>query len=123
MQITYPDPNNANPSTRDSLDVGEAPVTVGGNDGRDELGDAESDDEGSRGALHEEETVGTGGEDQGLRDDGYLEVDNHVQLWVVGIDREARELNAKGVLEEAGLLDDANEGDTRMNKSASGLPE
>lgn len=41
--VPYPD--DTDPSTRDASDVGEGPVSVGGNNGRDELGDAEGDKE------------------------------------------------------------------------------
>ena len=96
------------------MDVGEAPVTVGGNDGRDELRDAEGTHESERRALHEEPAVRTRDEDEGLRDDGDLEVDDHVELAVVVVDGVAAlEGNTELVLEERGLDDGANEGDTR----------
>ena len=95
------------------MNLREAPVTVRGNDRRDELRDAEGTHERIRGALHEEPAVRTSDEDEGLRNDGDLEVDNHVKLAIVGIDREGRlEGNTKLVLEEGGLLDDADESDT-----------
>ena len=54
----------------------------------------------------------TGDEDERLRDDGDLEVDDRVQLPVVGVDGEGRgERDAKLVLEERGLLYDNNKGD------------
>ena len=81
-----PNPDDTNPATRDSLDVGEAPVTVGSNDRRDELSDAEGTHESNRGALHEEPTVRTGDEDEGLRDDGNLEVDDGVELVIVVVE-------------------------------------
>ena len=96
------------------MDVGEAPVTVGGNDGRDELRDAEGTHESERRALHEEPAVRTRDEDEGLRDDGDLEVDDHVELAVVVVDGVAAlEGNTELVLEERGLDDGANEGDTK----------
>lgn len=36
-----PDPDDTDPTTRDTSDVGEAPVTVSGNDGSDKLSDTE----------------------------------------------------------------------------------
>ena len=96
------------------MDVGEAPVTVGGNDGRDELRDAEGTHESERRALHEEPAVRTRDEDEGLRDDGDLEVDDHVELAVVVVDGVAAlEGNTELVLEERGLDDGANEGNTK----------
>ena len=96
------------------MNVGEAPVTVGGNDGRDKLRDAEGTHESERRALHEEPAVRTRDEDEGLRDDGDLEVDNHVELAVVVVDGVAAlEGNTELVLEERSLDDGANEGDTR----------
>ena len=54
----------------------------------------------------------TGDEDERLRDDGNLEVDDRVQLLVVRVDGEGRgERDAKLVLEEGRLLDDDNKGD------------
>ena len=63
-------PDDADPAARDAADLGEAPVAVGGDDRRDELGEAERQEEGDRGALHEEEAVRPGDEDEGLRDLG-----------------------------------------------------
>lgn len=42
---TYPNPDDTNPSTGDGADSGEAPVTVSGDDGRDELSQAERNQE------------------------------------------------------------------------------
>ena len=41
-----PDPDNTDPATRDGVDLGEAPVSEPGNDGRDQLSDTEGDHEG-----------------------------------------------------------------------------
>lgn len=97
------------------MDVSEAPVGVRGDDGGDELSDTEGTEQRERRALHEEETVRTGDEDQGLRDDGDLEVDDHVQLRVVVVDRAGRVLEADTelVLEERSLDDDNNKDDPR----------
>lgn len=35
---TYPDPNDSGPASRDTVDLGEVPVTVGGNDRQNGLG-------------------------------------------------------------------------------------
>ena len=94
------------------MNLREAPVTVRGNDRRHKLGNAEGTHECERRALHEEEAVRTGDEDERLRDDGDLEVDDRVQLPVVRVDGEGRgERDAELVLEERGLLDDDNKGD------------
>ena len=56
----------------------------------------------------------TSDEDESLRDDSDLEVDNHVQLTIVVGDGEVGlESNAECVLEERGLDDGANEGNTK----------
>jgi len=110
-----PDPDDTDPATRDGVDLGEAPRAVGGDDGGDELGDAEGADEGGRGTLKEEERVRTGDEDQGLGDDSDLEIDDHVELLVVGVDLGAwgvLEGDVELVLEEIGLEDHDHEGDS-----------
>lgn len=119
MGKTHPNPDDTDPSTRDGLNLGEAPVTVRGNDRRDELGDAESTHERDRGSLHEEEPVRTRDEDERLRDDGNLEVHNHVQLRVVVVHRVRRERHAKLVLEEVGLKDRAHQGNATVPKNQS----
>jgi len=103
-----PDPDDTNPSTGYSVDLGEAPVTEASDDGRDELSNTEGNHQGGRGTLHEEEAVRTGDEDESLGDDGDLEVDNHVELTIVGIDRgsgKVLEGDTELVLEEVGLKD------------------
>ena len=65
------------------MDVSEAPVGVHSNDRRDELRKTERGHEGNRRTLHEEEAVRTRDEDEGLRDDGNLKVDDRVELRVV----------------------------------------
>ena len=82
-EVPYPD--NSDPSAGDALDLGELPVTECSNDGRDELGNAEGNEKRIRWPLHEEEAMGASDEDEGLRDDGDLEVDDHVNDWVVRI--------------------------------------
>ena len=109
---TYPNPDDTNPATRDTVDVSEAPVGVDSDDRRNELSQAEGEHEGVRRALHEEEAVRTGDEDERLRDDGDLEVDDRVQLPVVRVDGEgSRKRNAELVLEEGRLLDDDDKRD------------
>lgn len=115
-RYAYPDPDDTDPTTRDGTNLGEAPVTVGSNDRRDKLSDTEGTEESERRTLHEEESVRTGDEDQSLGDDGDLEVDNHVQLLIVvvdGLTRCVSESNTELVLEESGVEDDSNEGNTR----------
>ncbi len=108
-----PDPDDTNPTTLDRVNVGEAPVTVSGNDGRDELSKAESTHKSERGALHPRETVRTGNEDKSLSKNGDLEVHDHVQTRVVGV--VVQRGNAKLVLEEGGVVDDSEERQSRSN--------
>ena len=94
------------------MDISEAPVGVDGDDRRDKLGQAEREHESVGRALHEEEAVLTRDEDERLRDDGDLEVDDRVQLRVVRVDGEVhREAGTELALEEGRLLDDDNKGD------------
>ena len=113
---TYPNPDDTNPATRDGLDLREAPVAVCGDDRRDELRNAEGTHEGERRTLHEEEAVRTRDEDEGLRDDGNLEVDDRVELGVVVVLRgrvsAAGEGDAELVVEPGRADDDRNEGNT-----------
>ena len=119
--MAYPDPDDTDPTTLDTSNLSEAPVTVCGNDRRDGLRNAEGDHERSGRTLHEEETMRTGDEDKSLRDDGDLEVDNHVQLSVVGIRASSWSIvksNTELVLEECGLHDDNDEDDTKIKQLA-----
>ena len=113
---THPNPDDTNPRARDGLDLGEAPVAVRGDDRRDELSNAERTHQGDRRTLHKEEPVRTRGEDEGLRDDGHLEVDGHVQLAVVVIRRLVRaagDCRAELVVEPRRPDDDCDERDDR----------
>ena len=100
---TYSDPDNADPCSGDGVDLGEAPVGIGGDDGGDDLGDDEGT-EGSGGTLHEEEAMRTG--------DGNLEIEDHVELVVVdvlaAVCLSVRERDTELVLKE-GSLDDDND--------------
>lgn len=63
----------------------------------------------------------TGDENERLGDDGNLEVDNHVELGIVVFDGQAGcgvQVDAEGVLEEVGVDDDRNKGNTVRNPSA-----
>jgi hypothetical protein len=106
-------PDDTNPTSRNTSDEGETPVTESGDDGRDQLGETEGQEQGDRGTLHEEESVRSGDKDQGLRDDGDLEVDDHVHLTSVGV---LVTLDAKLVLEEGGVVDDDEEDDGRQGQ-------
>jgi len=105
-----PNPDNTNPATGDTLNIGEVPVTVSSNDGGDELSDAERNHQGNGRALHEEEAVGTGDEDKGLGNDGDLEVQDHVN--VVVVDVVVVTFNTELVLKEGGVPDDHEQGDS-----------
>lgn len=113
-----PNPNDTDPSTRDTSDVGEAPVSEGGDDGRDELSETESTHEGERWSLSPGRTVRSGDEDKSLGDDGDLEVDDHVSSVIVDIvdtlsgDRVDTEL----VLEEVSVSHDGEQGDGGSGK-------
>lgn len=103
------------------MNLGEAPVGVDSDDRRDELRDAERTKQGVRGHLHEKETMRTCDEDECLRDDGHLEVDDHVQLRVVGVFGFAKrgiEPNAKFILEEVGLENDNDQRDPECTRWA-----
>ena len=112
-KATYPNPNDSNPSTRNGANLGEAPVSVRGDDGGDELGDAEGNEQGRRRTFHEEEPMGTSDEDEGLGDDRNLQVDNHMEATIIsGFNtRRALELDAERILEELGLQDDDHKDD------------
>jgi len=65
--------------------LGEAPVTESSDDGGYELSETKGTHEGVGRALGPGRTVRSSDEDEGLRDDGDLEVDNHVTLVVVDV--------------------------------------
>ena len=114
-----PHPDNAEPTSGDAVNLGEGPVGVDSDERREELCEAKSTEERVRGHLHEEEAVRTCDEDECLRDDGHLEVDNHVQLWVVGVlgfGKRGIEVNAKVILEEVGLKNDNDQRDPECTK-------
>ena len=103
------------------MDLSEAPVAVRGDDRRDELGNAERTHEGDRRTLHEEEAVRTRDENEGLRDDGHLEVDDHVELAVVVVEHllsATGEGNTELVIEPS-RADDGDEGDTKRDELVS----
>ena len=54
-------------------------------------------------------------EDQGLRDDGDLEVHDHMQLAIVGLDGECFQMNTELSLEEGGLHDDNDKDNPKYN--------
>lgn len=93
---TYPNPHNTDPATRDRMDAGEAPVAITSNDGGNELSHTESAHKSERRAFHEEESVRPSDEDERLRDDGNLKVNDHVKLLVIGVQR--RKLPVSGRL-------------------------
>jgi len=105
--VTYPDPDDSDPATRNGTNAGEAPVSVQGDDGRDKLGNAEGDKQSDGGTLHEE-SMRTCDEDEGLGDDCNLEVDDHVEHAIVGEwdTWSVLEVDAEFILEESGLQDD-----------------
>ena len=112
-KVTYPDPDDPDPTARDGTDVSEAPVSVSGDDRGNKLGDTEGKEQGDGGALHEEESVRTGDENESLGNDRNLKVDNHVEHAIVGKwdTWPVLELDTKLALEEIGLQDDNDEDD------------
>jgi hypothetical protein len=113
MPWIYESGQHSIPDTCQKTNLGEAPVGVDGDDGRDSLRDAERAEESVRRTLHEEEAVRTSDEDEGLRDDCDLKVDDGVQHTVVVVDRWWRlEVCPEGVLKECGLDDDDNQRDS-----------
>ena len=107
-----PHPDDANPATRDSLDVGEAPVSVRSDDRRDDLRNDEGEHQGNGRPLHEAESVRTRNEDERLRNDSDLQVDNGVKFLVVVVNTASLKLSVERdvelVLEEVCLDDDNN---------------
>lgn len=75
---SYPNPNNANPGTRNLLDVCESPIGKTGDDRGDKLRQAECAHQRKRGTLHEEKSMRASNENERLRDDRNLEVDDGV---------------------------------------------
>lgn len=110
-EVTYPNPDDANPATRDGLHLREAPVAVRSNDRRNELRDAECAHKSERWTLHEEEPMRTRDEDESLRDDGDLEVDDGMELTVVVVeclDSPARKSDTKLPVKEVRAYNDRN---------------
>jgi hypothetical protein len=93
--------------------LGEPPITESGNDRGDKLGQTERKHQSDGWSLGEAESVGSGDEDEGLRDDSDLEVDDHVDLRVVGTLVSG---DAELVLEEGGIVDDDEEDDAEWRQ-------
>ena len=100
------------------MNLGKAPVTESSNDGRHKLSETECNHEGNRRSLDPRRSVRSGDKDQSLGDDGDLEVNDRVHLWVVG-KGSAQFVHARGtidghtklVLEERRLDDNDDEHD------------
>jgi hypothetical protein len=65
------------------VDLREAPIAKASNNGGDQLSKAECKEQCRRRTFHKEEAVGPSDENQRLRDDGDLQVNDHVQLRIV----------------------------------------
>lgn len=104
------------------MNLGEAPVTVCSNNGGNELSQTEREHQGEGRALHEEEAMRTGDEDESLRDNGNLEVDDHVKLRVIVIAGSGRgtvrEGNAKGIEEPCRADGNGDKCNATIDKSA-----
>lgn len=98
------------------MNIGEAPVTEGGDDRWDKLSESEGEQESERGTLHEEEAMRTSDENERLGDDSYLQVDNHMELRIIvvvdGRGSTVRESDAKLVVEPGGTDDNSDKGNT-----------
>jgi hypothetical protein len=106
---SLPDPDDTDPSARDTSDSREPPVTVSGNDGGNDLGDTEGDHERSGRSLEPREAVRSGNEDKSLRNDGNLEINDHVSSVVVDIVTLGQGLDTESVLEEVGVAHDGEQ--------------
>lgn len=104
-----PNPDDSDPSTRDTSDVGEAPVSVSGNNRGDQLSDTESTHKRIRRSLGPRRSVRSSDEDKRLRDDGDLEVDNHVSSVVVDVGS-CNGVDTESVLEEVGVSHNGEQG-------------
>lgn len=100
------------------MDGCEAPVSVGCDDRRDKLSKTESSHECRGRAFHEEEAMRTGDENQSLRDDGDLEVDDHVKLTIIGLHRGRLQMDMEFTLEEGGLHDNDNQCNAKERDSS-----
>ena len=109
-----PNPDDTDPSTRDSLDIGEVPVTETGDDGRYELSNTERRHERNGRSLSPRRTVRSSDKDEGLGNDGDLEVNDHVT--VVVVDVLGVGCNSEFVLEEVGVVHDGEKGDGRCGE-------
>jgi hypothetical protein len=101
------------------VNLGESPVSVRGDERRNQLSNTEGAQQGEGRPLHEEKSMRTRDEDERLRDDCDLEINDHVQLRV-GCDLHgaASEADAEFILEEGRLYDDDDERNSEGFKSA-----
>lgn len=107
-----PNPNDTDPSTRDTVHVGETPISESSNDRRDQLSKTEGTHEREGWSLSPRRTVRSSDEDKRLRDDGDLKVDDHVSSSVVDINSGVG-LDTELVLEEVGVVHDGEQGNGR----------
>lgn len=117
-----PNPDDPDPSTLDGVDLREAPIGVSGNDTGHNLCNDESHQQRIGRSLSEEESVSTSDENQSLRDNGNLKVNDHMDLRVVGIfgrPRSISESRAEFVEEEVGVQDSQHETDGRHGEIQS----
>lgn len=102
------------------MDIREAPISVHGDDRGDELGNTEGNEQSRRRTLHEEEAVRPSHEDERLRDNRNLEVNDRVQdtVVVVGrLDSLVLEVDTELVIEECGPDADSNKSNPGHNKT------
>lgn len=118
--VTHPNPNDADPRAINLLDVREAPVGEAGDERGHELRQDEGTHQRIRRTLHKEEPVRASNEDEGLGDNGNLEVYDRVKLRVVvvKVTRLRIETDMELPLEEVRLNDNDDENDsTRMGQN------
>lgn len=111
-----PDPDGGSPTPSASLDLGEAPVSVDGDQSGNDLGEDKGEGQDGRGTLDEGETLGAGDKDQSLGESRNLEVDNRVETVIVVstlITVITVPLAETHVLEELGVDGNGKEGEGR----------
>ncbi|KAI9252286.1 hypothetical protein BDA99DRAFT_177685 [Phascolomyces articulosus] len=118
-----PDPNNTSPIPTTATHISEAPVGIDGNEGSNQLSNNESGHQVNRWTFHEEPAAGTSDENQTLRHNRNLQVDDRVVNMIIDpiIGTGTRvfstgQFNTKLIMEESGVEHDSSE-----SQSGSGL--
>ena len=99
------------------MNLRETPIAVRSNNRRHELGDTKSKQESDRRTFHEEESMSSGDEYQSLRDNSNLQIGDHMQLWVILVDRRlAVQAHAEFALEKCSLNDDDDQSNPKVRE-------